>query len=253
MNNQQNKNKTFRLLIDPQPNSGQRNMAIDETLLDYSVLNHQLIFRLYEWSEPTISLGYFQKQTSSNSDPRFLHLPHVRRLSGGGAILHHHELTYSFVVPQSHHLANDPTFIYQFLHHVIIKSLKSFRIQAEMRSQDNKEVNNRYLCFERGDSNDILIGNHKIVGSAQRRRKGNILQHGSILLRTSELANEYPGLEELTQKTFLLDQFKQEFVENLSASLSLNKILSNLTVEEELLVDQLIKEKYQFLEWNPTR
>ena len=55
-----------------------------------------------------------------------------------------------------------------------------------------------FLCFSRGDARDIVLGQHKVLGSAQRRRRGAVLQHGSLLLALSEFAPEFPGLRELT-------------------------------------------------------
>ena len=98
MNTPSIQNQIFRLLIDPEPNSGQKNMAVDEMLLDQASETREPVFRVYEWSEPTVSLGYFQKPAESDSGNRFQNLPRVKRLSGGGAILHHHELTYSLVI-----------------------------------------------------------------------------------------------------------------------------------------------------------
>ena len=93
-----------RLLIDP-PGAGAWNMAVDEVLLEWSAEQGGCCWRLYRWQEPTLSLGYFQPYDERRRHPASRDCPAVRRLSGGGAILHDAELTYSLVVPSGHPLA----------------------------------------------------------------------------------------------------------------------------------------------------
>ena len=71
------------------------------------------------------------------------------------------------------------------------------RGEVDQPQSDQPGQGQPFLCFSRGDSRDILLNGHKIVGSAQRRRKGAVLQHGSILLRASEFASEFPGIADL--------------------------------------------------------
>ena len=75
-----------RLMIEPAPLPGSRNMAIDETLLESAANQEWCTLRWYQWDQPTISLGYFQKNASEDSAENWQDLPRVRRLSGGGAI-----------------------------------------------------------------------------------------------------------------------------------------------------------------------
>ncbi len=184
-----------RLLIHP-PFSGAMNMAVDEFLLNAGTEGTSAL-RFYEWSSPTISLGHFQAVAGSSVPERFSSLDRVRRLSGGGAILHHHELTYSCVIPASHPVASEPVQLYDLVHEAIINVLTAQKVPCQLRG-DAAFADQSFLCFSRGDARDIVSGAHKIVGSAQRRRQGAILQHGSILLKRSELAPEFPGIEDLT-------------------------------------------------------
>src|SRR5947207_4428455 len=73
-------------------------MAADEALLQ-SALAGKPSLRLYGWSEPTVSLGYFQPEAVRREDPRLAQLPYVRRPSGGGTLVHHHEVTYALALP----------------------------------------------------------------------------------------------------------------------------------------------------------
>ena len=89
------------VIVDSAPSTGRFNMAMDAALLALGEQCERSVVRIYQWSEPTVTLGYFQNGTSSEESP-FPQLPCVRRLTGGGAILHDRELTYSCVVPAFH-------------------------------------------------------------------------------------------------------------------------------------------------------
>lgn len=195
-------------ILDHGPLSGEENMAIDAEMLDRAVAGEASL-RTYQWSEPTISLGHFQVATTVEIPERFKTLATVKRLSGGGAILHDQELTYSLALPKFHRLTVTPSRIYSEVHQCIIDILSTYGIEAQMRG-DAAFADKSFLCFLRGDERDIVIGNHKIVGSAQRRRQGAVLQHGSLLLRQSIHTPEFPGLLELTQKDISAKEFAFE-------------------------------------------
>ncbi len=188
---------SLRVIHESAAQSGVENMQIDEGLLNHAVQSGQSTLRFYRWKEPTVSLGYFQKDVGVVPDP-LRALPLVRRLSGGGAILHDQELTYSLSVASAHPWASDPTEIYRFVHELIIGFLLEKGLESRLRgSAESDPQNKSFLCFSRADPNDIVVGTHKIVGSAQRRRKGAVLQHGSILWCRSPFAAEFPGIQDL--------------------------------------------------------
>lgn len=187
------------LMVESDPCSGARNMATDEYLLEAAISDGLRVVRMYRWSEPTVSLGHFQDADDDSLRTRFQGLAAVRRLSGGGAILHHHELTYSMVLPADDLLTREPTTLYARVHRAIIEVLKEFGAECAMRGEDASQPSEPFLCFVRGDRHDIHCAGHKVVGSAQRRRKGAVLQHGSIILNRSPHANEIPGLCDLSR------------------------------------------------------
>jgi len=170
-------------------------MAVDEILLD-SALAGCCSVRWYRWEQATLSLGYFQPAVDALSDSRLRNLPIVRRLSGGGAIVHHHELTYSCAVPALHPLAAEPRRLYTAVHECIIDALAGFGYAAELRGTSTPARGNEFLCFSRMDDFDVVMEGQKVLGSAQRRRKGAILQHGSLVLEKSEWAPAFPGIFE---------------------------------------------------------
>jgi lipoate-protein ligase A len=188
---------TVLLMIESAARSGSWNMATDEYLLEAALSDNLKAVRMYRWDEPTVSLGYFQDSNDDALSTTFQNLAAVRRLSGGGAILHHNELTYSFVLPADDPLTREPTELYNRIHNAIIAVLREFGADCSMSGEDDAKSEEPFLCFIRSDRHDIHCSGHKVVGSAQRRRKGAILQHGSILLEHSPHAPEILGLRDL--------------------------------------------------------
>jgi lipoate-protein ligase A len=189
------------VLLESVPQNGQINMDIDESLLEQTIHEPITVLRFYRWAEPTLSLGHFQKESSENVPESCAKLARVKRLSGGGAILHHHEWTYSLVIPAQHPFAMTPTALYDIVHEIWIKVGQDLNIQLKPRGKLEAEKEGQFLCYLRGDPHDVMLGEHKIVGSAQRRRKGAVLQHGSFLWKQSEYLPQIPGVSDFTQLT----------------------------------------------------
>src|SRR5438128_2373201 len=113
---------------------GPANMALDEALLDAVIEGvAPAFFRTYEWREPTLSLGYFQRMAQAESDLRWRHVPIVRRPTGGGAIWHHHEVTYALVLPIVHPSAARGGTLYAEVHDAIASLLNSPDLAVERR------------------------------------------------------------------------------------------------------------------------
>jgi len=201
------------LLVDP-PAEGAWNMAVDEALLDTVAETGMPTLRFYQWKRPTLSLGYFQRHEDRKAHAASLDADIVRRLSGGGAIVHDRELTYSLVLPIGHRLVANTQALYQAIHQAIMGVVSDLLLNSETNWQPMLCANplemasdtEPFLCFSRRSTGDVLLASggdmsdtesHKIVGSAQRRRRGAILQHGSILLSRSDTAPELAGLCDL--------------------------------------------------------
>jgi lipoate-protein ligase A len=107
-----------------------------------------------------------------------------------------------------------------------------------------------FLCFGRGDPNDVVLGAHKIMGSAQRRRRGAVLQHGSLLLRASSYAVEYPGLCDLAGLDARPDRLAEQVGSRIAATLGDEWVSGALTAGEEELAARLSHEKYSHLTWS---
>ena len=186
------------LLLNDPPGPGPWNMAVDEALLQWSAASERCVCRFYAWAEPTLSLGYFQNYDQRDQHTASRQCTAVRRLTGGGAILHDKELTYSLVVPRSHPWAARRDQLYRDVHGALVAAWAGQGIDAAVIDATGAGQGRApFLCFQRRSPGDVVLGPHKIAGSAQRRRSGAVLQHGSVLLRRSPAAPELPGLDDL--------------------------------------------------------
>jgi lipoate-protein ligase A len=192
----------LRLIIEAEPHSGAWNMAVDEALLETAISDNVATLRWYEWHEATVSLGYFQKSAEWLSDPVLSQLPAVRRLSGGGAIVHDDELTYSIALPSNQELFDKPPKLYEVVHQSLIDKLRTLDVPVAFRGETLKKVEEPLLCFQRQDAHDLVLGGFKILGSAQRRRRGAILQHGSLIRKSSQLTPHLPGFRDICPLKF---------------------------------------------------
>ena len=174
-------------------------MAIDAAILDSLQPDGPITLRFYTWSRPTVSLGYFQKLASHQSHSASRDADVVRRTTGGGAIVHDHELTYSIAVPIADRSPRASLFLYERLHRSIASALSDFGVRAKPwgKTVHVPRSDEPFLCFQRRTADDLVVSGYKVVGSAQRRGNHGVLQHGSILMRTSTAAPELPGCFDL--------------------------------------------------------
>lgn len=175
-----------RLIIDS-PLPGPMNMARDEAAMRaVGSGGSPPTLRLYRWEPPTISLGYFQHYADYEAlPPPAGDLAVVRRLTGGGAILHDLELTYSISLPIGHALLDGGVNrLYQHAHDAVIAALRPLQVAASRCgiTDDSGAARGPFFCFERRHCLDVLLSGDKLAGSAQRRTKDAVLQHGSIVL-----------------------------------------------------------------------
>ena len=242
-----------RLLIDP-PGDGAWNMAVDETLLEWAARENACCWRFYQWREPTLSLGYFQEYGQRGDHPASRGCPVVRRLTGGGAILHDAELTYSVVLPVGHPLAARRESLYAAAHESLVETLAGFGVAASLcRPAGRRPGREPLLCFQRRARGDVLVGAIKVAGSAQRRRRGAVLQHGSVLLRRSPAAPELPALEDVAQGAFDADALARAWLPRLAQRLAVAWAADGRSPEEERRAAELAQCRYACPEWTQRR
>lgn len=170
---------------------GATNMAADEALFE-SAERGVASLRFYTWSEPTLSLGYFQPAAVAAP----FGLPWVRRSTGGDAIVHHHELTYCLTLPGAKEWRSPEPWTCRF-HHLVRDVLDEDGIESRAVMCGEEKRLGEVLCFLHQTAGDLLIRGSKVAGSAQRKRHGALLQHGSILLNRSRFAQMLEGINEL--------------------------------------------------------
>jgi lipoate-protein ligase A len=246
-----------RLIIDG-PHGGAWNMAADEVLLDQASRNSDWTLRLYRWAEPTLSLGYFQSCQARSGHASSRDCAVVRRPSGGGAILHDQELTYCLIAPAGHALARDAHGLYRAVHGAFVQALAEVGVAAAMHESQASIGSSAagpepFLCFQRRSVGDLLIGPAKVGGSAQRRRGGGVLQHGSFLLRRSSAAPELPGIEDLHPTDLTAEAWQTLLITRLERELALEIQPRGLNDQEREAAAALAHEKYSRRSWTQRR
>lgn len=187
------------------------NMSVDQAILESVEQSGQPTLRFYGWDQPTLSLGYFQSLSSRDQHPASKSVQIVRRSTGGGAILHQHELTYSIAVPMPTSATKKRLQLYRDMHETFVKVLRACGVQATPFWEDNLHsgCDDAFLCFQRRTDEDLVVSGYKVLGSAQRRTRSTVLQHGSLLLAASPFAPELPGISELSSKSLSADLSKE--------------------------------------------
>lgn len=259
--------------IDTGGNEGAMNMAIDEALLMcQEKFKLPPAIRVYRFVPPTVSIGYFQSMTKEIDlkSCNKLGFGYIRRPTGGRAVLHDKELTYSVTIAHPHKITKMSlldSFI--FISNGIIKAIKILGSDASYSQTDDKEVFSP-SCFSHPTFSDITINGKKVVGSAQMRNKIGLLQHGSILYHVSiedifscfniDEEKRRKGIE-LSKKriTSLSDELGQEIgFEDIKTALKKGmeevlqeKIIETVLTPEEIELSQnLYENKYNTYAWN---
>ena len=205
--------------IDYEVNCGQKNMQIDNDLLDMAIKEKidYPIMRLYGWNPPCVSVG--RNQSEDFLDKQLLkrkNIDIVRRLTGGRALLHDDEITYSYVCPVSY-LKNGEHVIssYKEISQIFIDKFKQLGIELNFGTSKPVKTGFDY-CMMISTGADLCYKGKKLIGSAQCRKQGYILQHGSILF-------DY-------DKQLLKEIFKQDF--NSEEITSIREINPDLTKDK---------------------
>jgi len=230
-------------------------MARDESLLTCVGRGQSpTTLRLYRWITPTVSLGYFQRFAELESlGPPLDRLPVVRRTTGGGAILHDLELTYSFALPLGHVLlCAGPNVLYELAHDAVIECLKNYGVEASRGCESDGSGAGRgpFFCFARRHSLDVLVGNDKIAGSAQRRTQEGVLQHGSIILGSRFEQQPTAAIDADADRS--IERLRGDFIEALER-LTGQRFETGEWTEEELAEAEALLIKYTGSEWTRRR
>ena len=258
----------WRLIISA-PSDAATNMAIDEAILQTYIHKGGLpILRIYSWQPAAISLGSAQFLDNALNLPQCLShkIEFVRRITGGEAIYHDNEITYSIVCSKKDLNVSDSvkksfrvltTFVFNAYRQLGFKPYFAGDIE-NYKHGDASE-----FCFATTEKFDILINGKKIGGNAQKRSRDIIFQHGSIpfSLNFSNIKifikEDLEGIEK--KVTCLDDELKREIsfeeiscllIDSFKSSYNVNLKKKSLTRAEEDLAYTLVKEKYKTKQWN---
>lgn len=267
--------------INSGPCSPSYNMALDEALLDlHSQGAIPPVIRFYEWNPATLSIGYFQS-AEKDIDLEMLKeqkLGFVRRPTGGRAVLHESELTYSIIVTEQYpEMPASVTEAYRVLSEGLLLGFQNLGLDAYFSIPDTEEKQadlkkpKSAVCFDAPSWYELVVEGKKVAGSAQTRQKGVILQHGAILLDLDEekllsvfkfsspeakekmrqkLPEKAVAINRLTDKEITITQCIEAFKKGFEQALEIELIPYQLTEEQLQYVKMLEETKYSNDEWN---
>ena len=257
------------------------NMALDEALLDWhSEGSIPPVIRFYEWSPATLSIGYFQQvERDINMEAvKEQNLGFVRRPTGGRAVLHDQELTYSVIVSESYpQMPASVTEAYRVISEGILLGFQNLGLQAyfsvpETEEQlDDLKKPKSAVCFDAPSWYELVVEGKKVAGSAQTRQKGVILQHGAILLDLDEerllslfnfsspeakekmrkkLPEKAVAMNQFVEKPFTIEQCIMAFSKGFEQAMEIELIPYELTQAQIQYVEHLAQKKYASDDWN---
>lgn len=251
-------------------------MALDETLLSMSAQKTSLpTLRLYSWQTPTLSLGY--AQNASEIDLAALKdrgWQMVRRPTGGKAILHTDELTYSITAPLDAPLVSGTLLeSYQRISHALQKALEALGVKTQADHQYPAATGiskNDPVCFKSPSNFEITWNGKKLIGSAQARKYGGVLQHGSLPLHgdltrinqvilfpsnddrelaSKNILDRAVTLHESANRMITWEEASVAFCEAFSTYCDIDFVRMDPTADEESQALELVTSKYDTESW----
>ncbi|MCS6935961.1 MAG: lipoate--protein ligase family protein [Candidatus Bipolaricaulota bacterium] len=252
-------------VLDTGVGSAPWNMAVDEALLRSCDAQPHVTLRLYQWERPTLSLGYFQDLSEIDLEECARRgFDWVRRPTGGRAVLHHDELTYSFVAPIAL-LGESVARSHEQISRALALGLERLGLRAEFAHHRERSPDLSAVCFATPAPVELSIQNKKVIGSAQVRTQRSLLQHGSIplsidfealaaVLKISDprarslLRQRAAGLREFRaiSREALRAAIRSGFEEHFRQKFT----VGTLTAEEEAHARELLRRKYATHAWN---
>ena len=258
---------TWRLILPP-PADGATHMAVDEAIWE-AVAEGRVppTLRLYAWSPPCLSLGRNQPAATVNRrvlEERGYDL--VRRPTGGQAVLHIDELTYSVALPLADPRARgDILESCARLSAGLVRALEILGVVgATARRRPHPPQARGPVCFETTADFEVAVGGRKLIGSAQRRGRGTLLQHGALPLwgditricpllvppaDPQRVAARATTLEAVLGRRITWEKAAEAMTEGFAQALNLHLEPGGLTPEERQRAEQLRREKYASEEW----
>jgi lipoate-protein ligase A len=249
-------------------------MAVDEAILEAAQQGAALpTLRLYAWQPACLSLGLAQPIEDVDLDLLQAHgWELVRRPTGGRAILHTDELTYSVIGPgEEPRLAGGVLESYKRISQALLRSLQSLGLPVQHESSPTLNASEpNPVCFEVPSDYEITLGGKKLVGSAQARRKDGVLQHGSLplggdiaritealhygsederALAAERVRKRAATVEEGLGRRVMWNEAADAFVRGFGEALNIEFVEGELSDEEEQAAERWAAERYKHAEW----
>ena len=252
------------LLLEKEPLSAAENMARDEYLFNRCHEKKMGLFRLYSWKTPSFSFGVSQKITKA-IDVDFINnnnCSYVRRITGGKTVLHDHEITYAVISSEDiFYKDNDLHRSYMLISTVLMNAFSTLGLNAYLSAGSPSHLSkSNNPCFFFPTPNELEIQGEKIVGSAQKRNKQALLQHGSIPIsmnydlyaagtrsKAKLIKRSMTTLSEVSDKTKA--DLSQALVESFQAFIRQPLEQFEFNREEKKNIAE-IEKKYNSKEWN---
>ncbi|MCK5110584.1 MAG: lipoate--protein ligase family protein [Arcobacteraceae bacterium] len=237
------------------------NMALDEALLNTFEENDLPILRLYRW-KPSLSLGRFSDVSKSVDLDKMKqqNLSCVRRMTGGGILVHGQDISYSLILPRESLAANGVKDNYRTLCGFLINLYKKLGLNANYAGEEQLKSKTSDICLAGTEKYDIVINGQKIGGNAQRYTSKTLFQQGSIPIKIDKPLFEPVFLEDsglknavtLEQLESLVTyrQLTQLIIEAFCKTFDINIVSHSLSLTEEQKVEELITQKYGKESWN---
>lgn len=261
--------------------NGKMNMAVDETLhRSCQEGRGGPALRFYQWTPACLSLGYFQdvEKEVSMDGLKAKGVDLVRRATGGKAVLHDDELTYSVIISEKD-LPGSVLQTYHRLSEALVEGLRTMGVPATLAALEHGVTSRdarfrQAACFSAPSWFEVLSEGKKIIGSAQNRKSGVILQHGSIpfnfdagkLVRCikttspehaarteSMLRKKAAGVSQILGRAVARDELERHLVAAFRTVLGWELIADDLTAEESAEAGRLAEEKYGSPAWTMER
>lgn len=252
------------------------NMAIDELLLKWhSEGKIPPTIRFYGWQKPSLSIGHFQNVDKTIDLKGVLkhQCDFVRRLTGGSAVLHDNEITYSIIVSEDHpKIPSSVNEAYYILSQGLLEGYRILGIEADFAPYTKQKLKSRSaVCFESPAIYEMVVDGKKISGNAQTRKDGVLLQHGSIPMSfdadmlfdlfqfPSERVRERQrntflkrtiSINEATGKQHTYEMLQLAFLKGFQRSLNISTAPMELTKEQNEDIADLVNTKYRTNAWN---
>jgi len=186
------------------------------------------------------------------TNPLLAALPWVRRPTGGATLVHDCEVTYALALPPGVPWRTDEPWMPR-MHRIIAEALKSLGVPKRLSLVEKPNRPGDVLCFQQHTPGDLVCDSAKIVGSAQRKHRRALLQHGGILLAQSRYTPQLPGLRELTGATLAAADVEAAIVAAFEKATSWTLTRGTWTQEERQQIETLASEKYGTAKWNEKR